>query len=131
MYLLDTCSVSDFVKGDKNTLAKIQSTNPDDIFLSTISYMEIEFGLQKNPKKAKFIQNILNDLFHSINLLEFGIEEARSAGLIRADLTKKGTLIGPYDLLIAATAIHHHLILITSNTSEFERVQNLVCENWR
>lgn len=131
MYLLDTCAVSDFVKGDHGTLLKIKSAHPSDLFLSTISYMEIEYGLQKNPQKTQSIQGVLHDFLDSIHLLEFGIEEARCAGIIRADLMKKGTPIGPYDILIAATAVRHNLKLVTSNTNEFQRVQDLVCENWR
>lgn len=131
MYLLDTCTVSDFVKGDSNTLRKIHSTTPDDLFLSTISLMEIEYGLLKNPQKAQFIQAVIHDFLGTIHVIEFGADEARCAGGIRADLMKKGTPIGPYDILIAATAMHHTLRLITSNVNEFMRVQGLVCENWR
>lgn len=131
MYLLDTCAVSDFIRGDLETLRKIKKTSPEDLFLSTISYMEIEYGLQKNSQKAHSIQAVLRDFLGTIHLLKFGIEEARYAGLIRADLLKNGTPIGPYDILIAATAVHHKLKLVTSNLKEFQRVQGLVCENWR
>lgn len=131
MYLLDTCAVSDFVKGDPNTLGKIQSMTPDDLFLSTISLMEIEYGLLKKPQKAQFIQAVIHDFLDTIHLIEFGPDEARCAGFIRADLMKKGTPIGPYDILIAATAMHHNLRLITSNMNEFTRVHGLVCESWR
>jgi tRNA(fMet)-specific endonuclease VapC len=131
MYLIDTCTVSDFIKGHSKTLIEIKSKNPGDLFLSSISLMEIEFGLKKNPQKALFIQDMLHDFLKSIQLLEFGIDEARSAGLLRANLMKMGTPIGPYDLLIAATALHHNLKVVTSNVSEFQRVKGLICENWR
>lgn len=130
MYLLDTCTVSDFIKGDTNTLLKIKATNPSDLFLSSIIYMKIEYGLQRNPRKAIAIQGILQDFFKSIQILSFGYEEAQYAGRIRAELMNKGTPIGPYDLLIAATAMHHKLTVITSNISEFQRVDNLLYENW-
>ena len=50
--------------------------------------------------------------------------------MIRADLTKKGTLIGANDLLIAAHARSLGLTLVTNNTREFDRVENLRVENW-
>lgn len=50
---------------------------------------------------------------------------------LRADLTSKGTLIGPNDLLIAAVALVHNIILVTHNTSEFSRVPQLNVEDWR
>jgi len=131
MYLLDTCAISDFVKGHPRTLLKIRSISPDDLCLSTISYMEIQYGLKNNPQKAPFIENILDDFFSCIHVLEFTMKDAYCAGQIRADLKKKRTPIGPYDLLIAATAIHNNLVVITSNTNEFQRVSGLVCEDWR
>jgi tRNA(fMet)-specific endonuclease VapC len=93
--------------------------------------MEIEYGLKNNPQKAVSIQNVLEDFLSSIHLLEFGIKEASCAGQIRAELKKKGSLIGPYDLLIAATAICHQLIIVTSNVNEFRRVSGLTYQNWR
>lgn len=131
MYLLDTCTVSDFVKGNRSTLEKIYSLSPRDLYLSAISYMEIEYGLKNNPQKALVIQNVLHDFLGSIHILDFSTEEAISAGLIRVDLKKMGKPIGPYDLLIAATAIHHNLVLVTSNVKEFQRVKGLTCEDWR
>lgn len=38
---------------------------------------------------------------------------------------------GAYDVLIAATALQHHLIMVTANQREFERVPGLQTENWR
>jgi tRNA(fMet)-specific endonuclease VapC len=49
---------------------------------------------------------------------------------IRAKLEKSGTPIGPYDLLIAGTAMSNNAVLITNNTKEFSRVPNLLIENW-
>jgi len=47
-----------------------------------------------------------------------------------ANLEKKGTPIGPYDLLIAGLARSQDLTLVTNNTKEFERIDNLRLENW-
>jgi tRNA(fMet)-specific endonuclease VapC len=52
------------------------------------------------------------------------------AAAIRVQLKKRETPVGPYDLLIAATALEHNLTLVTHNLSEFERIQGLVCESW-
>ena len=57
-------------------------------------------------------------------------EAAQEYGLIRADLKKKGTLIGANDLLIAAHARALGVTLVTNNTREFERVEGLRVENW-
>ena len=51
-------------------------------------------------------------------------------GEIRSDLARKGTPIGPNDLMIAAIASVHELTLITHNTREFNRVTGLKVEDW-
>jgi tRNA(fMet)-specific endonuclease VapC len=51
-------------------------------------------------------------------------------GEIRADLASKGAMIGPHDLMIAAIALANGLTLITNNLREFERIPNLICEDW-
>ena len=49
---------------------------------------------------------------------------------IRHDLEKKGTPIGPNDLVIAATARARNLVLITRSKNEFSRVRDLAIEDW-
>ncbi len=51
-------------------------------------------------------------------------------GDIRADLERKGTPIGAYDLQIASIALANNLILVTHNLREFNRVHNLQLEDW-
>ena len=51
-------------------------------------------------------------------------------GKIWAELERKGTPIGPMDLLIAGHARSEGLILVTNNTREFERVEGLTVEDW-
>ena len=60
----------------------------------------------------------------------FGEKEAKVAANIRATLEKRGTSIGPYDILIAGTALTHQAILVSRNTTKFERVNKLQIENW-
>lgn len=130
-YLLDTCVISDFVKGDRNTLAKVKASRPTDISISSITLMEVQYGLKVNPAKAKKIQPVIDDLFCQIRIIPFGERESEQAAEIRAALKAKGKPIGAYDLLIAATARSNALTVVTSNTHEFERVPNLRIENWR
>lgn len=131
MYLLDTCAISDFVKGDKPTLIKIKSQSPLTLHLSSISIMEIYYGLKRNPEKSRVIKPILEDFLEAIQIVHFSDQDAMSAADIRAELTAKGTPIGPYDLLIAGVALNNNLTLVTSNMKEFSRVPHLHCEDWR
>lgn len=53
-----------------------------------------------------------------------------SAAFIRLDLGRSGRPFGPNDLLVAATARAHDLVLVTHNTREFGRVPGLRVEDW-
>ncbi len=64
-------------------------------------------------------------------VLPFETEDAECAAIVRADLRRCGQPIGAYDLLIAATALRHGLIVVTANQKEFDRVSGLVTESWR
>jgi tRNA(fMet)-specific endonuclease VapC len=52
------------------------------------------------------------------------------AAQIYADLQKRGELISDADILIAATAITHELVVVTNNQAHFGRMRNLQTENW-
>lgn len=130
-YLLDTCTISDFVKGEVNTLDNFKKVPTQALAISTITLMEIKYGLLINPQKAKKINHIIEEILAKVTILDFTPKDAEIASLIRSDLKSKGTPIGYYDVLIAAIAVNHQLILVTSNVREFNRISNLSVKNWR
>ena len=65
-----------------------------------------------------------------VEVLEFADDAARHCAKIRADLRRRGALIGANDLFIAAHARSLGLTLVTNNTSEFQRVGDFAIENW-
>ena len=78
-----------------------------------------------------FLQHDPDELcISSITIKEFNANAAEEYGRIRADLEKKGTPIGPMDMLIAAHAKAENLIIVTNNVREFNRVNDLTVENW-
>lgn len=130
-YLLDTCTLSDYLKGEPNTIKKFHQTKPHDICISSITVFEIDYGLQLKPSFRKKLAPQLQAIYQKVKIIDFSLIEAKAAANIRSDLKQAGTPIGYYDLLIAATAKVHNLIVVTSNTKEFSRVKDLQLENWR
>ncbi|MCP2728599.1 type II toxin-antitoxin system VapC family toxin [Limnofasciculus baicalensis] len=130
-YLLDTCVISDFIKGEAATQLRLKQIPPTDIAISVITVMELRYGLVLNPQRAQKIEPIINSFLASITLLPFGILEAQQAAQIRSILKSQGQPIGAYDVLIATTALQHHLIMVTANKREFDRIPGLQTENWR
>ena len=129
MYILDTNTLIYFFKGMGNVSVKLLTISPKEIAIPSIVLYELENGIAKStsPKKR---QAQLNELCSLVEMLPFRNEEARLAAFIRAHLEKKGTPIGPYDVLIAATARSYQGVLVTNNTKEFSRVPELKIENW-
>jgi tRNA(fMet)-specific endonuclease VapC len=130
-YLLDTCVISDFIKGEPGTQTRIRQTPPAEIAVSIITVMELRYGLLLNPQRAQKIEPVITQFLNSVIQLPFNFPEAEQSAQIRATLKSQGQPIGPYDVLIAATALHHSLIMVTANQREFERVAGLQTENWR
>lgn len=130
-YLLDTCTVSDFVKGRHGVLARIKATQPNQIAVSVITRMEIEFGLLLNPERARKLAPVMDAFLGAIATLPLNEADAQAAAGIRASLQRQGQPIGAYDVLIAGSALARGLIVVTANTGEFQRVSGLVVENWR
>ena len=105
------------------------SHDPDDLCISSITYAELMHGVEKSMAIEK--NRVAITMFLSpISILDFDVYAAEEYGRIRADLERKGTPIGPMDMLIAAHAKSEDLILVTNNTREFERVNDLTVEDW-
>ncbi|MCM2477942.1 type II toxin-antitoxin system VapC family toxin [Serpentinimonas maccroryi] len=130
-YLLDTCTVSDFVKGQAGVMARLKATSPKLIVVSALTRMEIDYGLALNSARARKLAPVLDALFSVVGTVPFNEADAQATAAIRAALKLQGRPIGAYDALIAGTGVARGLIVVTSNVSEFNRVSGLQVENWR
>ncbi|HBH07077.1 MAG TPA: VapC toxin family PIN domain ribonuclease [Flavobacteriales bacterium] len=131
VYLLDTCVIIDLIRGDTNTIEALKSKSPDLVAISTITEFELRYGLAKTPNLKTKSKRAVESLLQEVNLQNFESKEAKKAAEIRNKMKLLGTPIGPYDVLIAATALANDLILVTSNLGEFSRINELKIENWR
>lgn len=130
-YLLDICTISDFIKGQPNVVQRLKATAPSLICISSITRMEVEYGLALHAERARQLAPVLHSLLSSISTLPFDEADARAAASVRTSLHKKGKQIGAYDVLIAGCGLAKGLVLVTSNITEFRRVSGLQVENWR
>lgn len=97
--------------------------------ISAVTYAELRFGLERSaPRRAgeKRLELLCDDL----DVAPFDQEAAAHYGEIRQELSRRGELIGPLDLLIAAHARSLDATLVTNNEREFRRVPGLRVENW-
>ena len=130
-YLLDTCVISDFVKGQPNVLSRLKYEQPNSIAISSVTLMEINYGMKLNPARARKIQTVVDSLLAMIHIQPYEQQDATTTASIRSHLKTVGTPIGSYDVMIAGTALSRGLIMVTSNTGEFERIVGLDLEDWQ
>jgi tRNA(fMet)-specific endonuclease VapC len=97
--------------------------------ISSVILYELYVGAELSSESVHQKQ-VIDDFATGLTLLHFDDEAAHHSANIRADLTRKGNLIGPNDLLIAGHARSLGLKLITGNLREFSRVNGLRCEDW-
>ncbi len=130
MYLLDTNVCIRILNGSSPAVAaRLQATSPAEVRLCAIVKAELVYGARKSARVADNLR-VLRRFFAPLVSLPFDDQCAEEAGLIRLDLERSGRPIGPYDLLIAATARAHDLVLVTHNGREFGRVPGLRFEDW-
>jgi tRNA(fMet)-specific endonuclease VapC len=129
MYVLDTNTLIYFFKGMGNVSHRLLREPPQRIGIPAIVLFELEVGIAKSSLPRKRIKQ-LRELTSLVSVFPFGTNEARASALIRARLEAEGTPIGPYDILIAGTALAHNATLVTHNTLEFSRIKDLAIEDW-
>lgn len=129
-YLLDTNLCIYIIKQKpEKVFKKFRRLSVGQVALSSITYSELSFGVQKSQRKA---QNVaaLQQFVAPLQILPYPEDASLAYGEIRAELERKGAPIGPLDTLIAAHARSLDLTLVTNNVAEFSKVPKLRIENW-
>ena len=131
MYLLDT-NTCIFIKNRKpeHVLNRLKLAIDEGVYLSSVSVAELQFGVYSSQNIEKNRVS-LTEFLAPFEILYFDDNDAEAFGKLRSDLKRRGDLIGPYDMLIAAQAMTRNLVLITNNTDEFRRIPGLQLEDWK
>ncbi|MEZ6063449.1 MAG: type II toxin-antitoxin system VapC family toxin [Planctomycetaceae bacterium] len=128
-YCLDTNIVIAVLQNHDRVVARLRSCRVSDIRIPEIVRAELLFGCLKSVDPAaerKRVDHVLSPF----RRVPFSGDAADHYASIRLHLEQAGNLIGPNDMLIAATAMAVGAVMVTSNTSEFARVPGLVVEDW-
>ncbi|MBI3822512.1 MAG: type II toxin-antitoxin system VapC family toxin [Planctomycetes bacterium] len=130
-YLLDTNVCVTYLRGkDVALMQKIQSHKVGDIALCSVVLGELWFGAAKSNQPQTHQAEIMA-FVQPYSSLPFDDAAAIEFGNLYAHLKALGQPIGPFDLMIAATALANKLVLVTHNTKEFSRVPGLTLEDWQ
>jgi tRNA(fMet)-specific endonuclease VapC len=129
--LLDTNTCIEILRGRNSALLARYAAQPRaDIALSAIVRSELLTGalLSAKPDENRRIAEAFCALFPC---LVFDSQVADLHAEWHARLRRAGNIIGAQDLMIAATALAHKLTVVTHNTDEFRRIDELNVEDWQ
>jgi tRNA(fMet)-specific endonuclease VapC len=123
--MVDTNVFINFEKSRKPI--QFTSDESEEVFISAITASELLMGVhranteERRARRSKFVESVIS----GVPVLDFTLECARLHAELSAELAKTGKMIGAHDLIIAATARHHDLSILTVNVDEFSRVPGL------
>ncbi len=130
LYMLDTNICSYIIRNKPQSIkVKLQEVEQNHtIALSSIVVSELLYGATKknSPKLIKIVSAFIDNFI----IYDYSKVSAQFYANIRTNLEKKGQIIGANDLLIASHALSLGAVFVTNNTREFERIENLILEDW-
>jgi len=129
-YLLDTNVCIRYLNGRSQQVAnRLQTIPPTEIAVCSIVKAELFYGSRRSRHPERSLQ-VQHQFLLPLFSFPFDDIAADAYANIRADLAERGLPIGPNDLMIAAIAVAHELVLVTHNVREFGRISALQIEDW-
>lgn len=130
IYCLDTNICIYSLKGKYPSIAThMRKKIPTEIKIPSMVEAELLLGAQKSQNTSATLDKAQKFLA-PFEILPFDHEAAEIYSEIRAKLEQEGKIIGPNDLIIAATVLAHHSTLVTHNVKEFSRISGLKIQDW-
>ena len=126
LHLLDTSVLVSLIRGK---VSQTELPARDQCAVSVISAAELEVGIHRSARPSEQRLAVAG-LLECFKVLDWDVSAVVHYGEIRSDLEKKGTPIGPLDLLIAAHACSLGAAVVTGNVDEFRRVKGLKVVPW-
>jgi tRNA(fMet)-specific endonuclease VapC len=127
MYMLDTNTVSYFLRQHERVTNRISAIPPSRIAVSSITEAELLYGVARRQNKA--LKTAVMGFLDAVTVYDWDSVAAETYGKLRAGMEKKGHVMGALDMLIAAHALSEKTTLVTSNKA-FQKVTGLKVEDW-
>ncbi len=131
-YLIDTDILSNVLKKrpSSRVLQRLTAVPSTEQFTSAITVGEMIYGALRSNRCEEILARLKTEVWPRIQVLPFGRDAAETYARIRLDLERAGTPLAEPDLRIASIALSRGFTLVTGNVRHFERVPELVVENW-
>jgi tRNA(fMet)-specific endonuclease VapC len=128
-FMLDSNICIFTIKNKPQIVREAFNLHDGQLCISAVTLMELIYGAEKSATPEKNLA-VVESFAARLEVLPFDNEAAAHTGMIRSELARAGTPIGPYDYMIAGHARSRGLIVVTNNLREFERVPGLRVEDW-
>src|SRR5437763_749847 len=130
-WLFDTDAISEVLKPRPapdyvQWLAKLA---PSEQYTSAVVVGELFKGAFRSVSREKWLKRIEQEVLPVLTVLPYDVAVARTYGEVRAELEKVGKMPGEADLMIAATALRHRLVVVTGNVRHYQRVPGIEIED--
>jgi tRNA(fMet)-specific endonuclease VapC len=128
-FMLDTNICIFTIKNKPARVREAFNLHHGQLCISTVTLMELIYGAEKSLAPEKNLA-VVEGFAARLDVLPYSVKAAAHTGMIRAELARAGTPIGPYDQMIAGHARSEGLVVVTNNLKEFDRVAGLRVEDW-
>ena len=127
IYLLDTNTVSYYLRGVAPVVKRIQAHKPDELAISAVTVMELRYGAARRRSPA--LTAGIDAALLALTTLPFDAAAAERAGALRALLEARGISLDLADSQIAGQALAAGATLVSSDAA-FRRVPGLTVRDW-
>ncbi|SMG62381.1 PilT protein domain protein [methanotrophic bacterial endosymbiont of Bathymodiolus sp.] len=136
-YLLDTCVISELIKSkaDKNVISWIKNQDEASLYLSVLTFGEIEKGIEKSPDEARkrklklWVEDDLKKRFEG-RIIPVNMDVSVKWGAIQGKVELIGKPMPAIDGLIAVSGLVHNCIVVTRNVSDMEQSTAELLNPW-
>lgn len=123
-YLIDSDWIVDWLKGRAAAQTLLQTLASDPMAISAIVYGEVYEGIYYGQNRTR-IEQAFGQFLRGVTIIPMTRPIAHRYGIMRGNLRQRGLIIGDPDIMIAATAMHRSLTLVTQNLRHFQRIPGL------
>lgn len=127
-YMMDTNMVGHLLKEHPVVARHVIAVPMTFLCISAITEGELLFGLAKRSE-TKWLHLVVRELLRRVDTLPWDSAVAECYGILRAEMSHKGKILAPLDLLIGAHALSVDAVLVT-NDRAFHQITNLHVEDW-
>ena len=129
---LDSNVLIDIINGHSTVRARYAEARLAEraLLTSALAAHELLFGAAISTRPLVQTKSAL-ELLAALTIVDFASRDAVSAAELRSQLRRRGEPIGGFDMLIAGQALERGWTVVTANTREFTRIEQLALEDWR